>query len=159
MLKSVPSTLLPVCDKGINDSWAIRTYQYRSAFNYNLRSDEVSTENIDAWVKEARTLCNELREYGTTKAEEHIVWLCKHYYADELKECIDKDWSIKNMYDVVKMMNSKKLYSKRHDLYMNLLHMFQYGIFRCAFNAWAVDAAAEWMTKHKLTYDSIWKNN
>ena len=59
------------------------------------------------------------------------------------------------MYDVVKMMNSRKLYSKRHDLCMNLLHMFQYGIFRCVFNAWTVDTAEEWMSKHKVTYDSM----
>ena len=49
-------------------------------------------------------------------------------------------------------MSSRKLYAKKHDLYMNLLHMIQYGIFRCAFNAWAVDAANEWMSNRNIAY-------
>ena len=33
--------------------------------------------------------------------------------------------------------------------------MFQYGIFRCAFNAWAVDAANEWLVQYNIKYDNI----
>ena len=152
-LKAVPPTLLPLTDRSINESWAIKTYQYRHVFNYNLETDEVSPLDLVDWIKEARFLTNELREYGTTKAEEYIVRICQHYYDRQLKEYFDKDFSVMNMYDVVRMMSSRKLYTKKHDLYMNLLHMMQYGIFRCAFNAWAVDAAADWMKNRNITYE------
>ena len=152
-VKKVPPTLLPLTDRDINESWAVRTYKYRKAFNFSLETDEVSSENVIEWIKEAKLLTNELREYGTTKAEEYIVKLCQHYYHRQLREYFDKDFSIKNMYDVVQVMGSKKLYAKKHDLYMNLLHMIQYGIFRCAFNAWAVDAATEWMSNRNIEYE------
>ena len=155
-LKVVPSTLLPLKDRSINESWAIKTYQYRHVFKYNVETEDVSAIDIDlaAWIKEARMLTNQLREYGTTKAEEYIVRICQHYYDRQIKQYFEKDFSIKNMYDVCRMMSSKKLYTKKHDLYMNLLHMIQYEIFRCAFNAWALGAAAEWMADRNITYEN-----
>ena len=157
-VRTVPPGLLPLIDRDINESWAVRTYQYRRVFNYNLESDDVSSKDITEWIMEAKLLCNELREYGTTKAEEQIVRICQHYYHRELNQYFEKDFSIKNMYDVSKVMSSRKLYAKKYDFYMNLLHMIQYGIFRCAFNAWAVDAASEWMANRNVEYETDKEN-
>ena len=104
-VKAVPPTLLPLSDWNINESWAIQTYQYRRVFNYNLVTDDVSSKDLVAWIKEARLLTNELREYGTTKAEEYIVKICQHYYDRQLKEYFDSDFSIKNMYGVAIVKN------------------------------------------------------
>ena len=38
--------------------------------------------------------------------------------------------------------------------FLDLLHMFQYGIFHCAFDAWAIDAASEWMIDCNIKYKS-----
>ena len=81
--------MLPLTDKDINESWAIRTYKYRRVFNYGLETDDVSSKDIVEWIEEGKLLCNELIEYGTTKAEEQIVLICQHYYHHQLKEFFD----------------------------------------------------------------------
>ena len=88
--RAVPTGLLPLAERDVNEAWAVRTYQYRHVFNYSSESDDVSSKDIVEWIKEAKLLCNELREYGTTKAEEQIVRICQHYYHRELKQYFNK---------------------------------------------------------------------
>ena len=146
---SVPSDLLPLADKDIDENWAMRNYQYRTIFNCQSLYGTATHDDVLAWMTEAKLLCNELREYGTAKAEERIVKLCNHYYKDRLE-----NETVTNMYQVIGLMSKPIFYEERYDLFLDLLHMFQYGIFRCAYNAWAVDAANDWMAKRNIVYES-----
>ena len=146
-MTAVPSDLLPISDRDITLDWAAKTYEYRCVFNSRFSLTSPTRGDLVSWISEAKDLCKELREYGTFKAEEQIVSLSKHYDSYRTKKT-----KIQNVYDVVKMMSEDDLYVDNYNLYLDLLHMFQYGIFRCAFNAWAVDAASEWMINRKIKY-------
>ena len=57
-VKKVPPTLLPLTDRNINESWAVRKYKYRRVFNYSLETDDVSSKNVVEWIKEEMNFVN-----------------------------------------------------------------------------------------------------
>ena len=148
-MTAVPSDLFPITDKDLTLVWAEKTYNFRCVFNARNSFHSPLRQDLLAWVNEAKDLCKELRQYGTVKAEEEIIRLCKLYNSrlpnDEKKK-------IKNVYDIVSFLSEDYMFVKRYDDFLDLLHMFQYGIFRCAFNAWALDAASDWMHNRSITY-------
>ena len=148
-MNAVPSDLLPISDKDLTYDWAEKTYNYRCVFNSRTTFHSPMRADLLAWLNEAKDLCRELRQYGTVKAEEEIVRLCKNYNS-RLPNNNQKD--IKNIYDVVSLLSEDFMFVKRYDDFLDLLHMFQYGIFRCAFNAWAIDAAGDWMHNRNIKY-------
>ena len=147
--KTVPADLFPVKDIDINEAWAARTIQYRSAFKPEEQIAVATQTHLQEWIKEATALCNELRILGTVKAEEHIIYLCNNVYRIEPPGDVK---TFANMYQVSSKMMDREFFKKEYNKYLDLLHMFQYGIFRCQFNAWAQDASNEWMTKKNITY-------
>ena len=147
--KTVPADLFPVKDIDIYEAWAAHTIQYRSAFKHEEQIAVATQTHIQEWIQEATALCNELRILGTVKAEEHIIYLCNNVY--NLKPLGDVK-TFTNMYQVIGKMMDRDFFLKEYNKYLDLLHMFQYGIFRCQFNAWAQDASNEWMTKKNITY-------
>ena len=147
--KIVPADLFPVKDAEIDEAWAARTIQYRSAFYQEEQIAVATQKHIDEWQKEATNLCNELRVIGTVKAEEHIIYLCNHVYHLLIP---DENKIFTNMYQVIGLMSDRKFFSKNYNKFLDLLHMFQYGIFRCQFNGWAQDASNEWMKNKNITY-------
>ena len=149
----VPTTLFPISDKGIDIEWASKTYQFRCVFFPSERHVIPTTEDLVAWMNEAKNLCTKLRDYGTAKAEDHIVNLCNSVYNEKLEER-----KFKNIYDVVDMMSNRRFFQQNYDFYLDLIHMFQYGIFRCARNAWALDAAGDWMENYNIQYLNVKKD-
>ena len=51
------------------------------------------------------------------------------------------------------MFDENEFLTDDYDTYLDMLHMFQYRIFRCTYNAWAVDAASSWLKDRKLAYE------
>ena len=145
--KSVPIDLFPTSEGSLTSSWAMKTIQYRNVFNAKEHFTFFTQTHIDEWKKEARDICSELKLYGTTKAEERIVYLCNNVYNGQLS-----NQKFQNMYQVIAMMSDKNLFRHNYETFLDLLHMFQYGIFRCQFNAWALDASNEWMSQKKIQY-------
>ena len=149
-MTAVPSDLLPITDRDLTLAWATKTYDFRCVFNSSRNSfHSPLRQDLLAWVNEAKDLCKELRQYGTVKAEEEVVRLCKQYNSRLPKE---EKKDIKNVYDIVSLLSEDYMFVKRYDDFLDLLHMFQYGIFRCAFNAWALDAASDWMHNRSIKY-------
>ena len=148
-MTAVPSDLLPITDRDITIAWATKTYAYRCVFNSRISYNSPMRQDLLDWINEAKDLCKDLRQYGTVKAEEEIIRLCKQYNS-RLPENEKKD--IKNVYDIVSFLSEDYMFVKRYDDFLDLLHMFQYGVFRCAFNAWALDAASDWMHNRSIQY-------
>ena len=150
----VPSTLFPISDRGINEEWASKTYRYRCIFFSHDQYVIPTAHDISAWINDAKDLCNKLRDFGTARAEKQIVLMCNNFYNERLGGN-----KFKNIYDVVSMMSSRSFFEQNYEFYLDLLHMFQYGIFRCAGNAWALDAANDWMVKYNIKYDDTNSNS
>ena len=85
---------------------------------------------------------------GILNAEERIVHLCNHVYNLRLE---DKS-EFSNVYQVIGKMSDQKFKSENYNTYLDMLYMFQYGIFRCQFNGWAQDASIEWMNARNISY-------
>ena len=75
----VPSHFLLISDKDYTFSWAGKTYNYRCVSSSRFLFTSPMHVNLLAWISKAKDLCKELREYGTVKAEEQIVCLCRQY--------------------------------------------------------------------------------
>ena len=59
------------------------------------------------------------------------------------------------MYDVVDLLGDPDSYDENRTLVRDMLHMFQYGIFRDGCDGWALECAREWMKKRNIKYDSL----
>ena len=81
-------------------------------------------------------------------AENEIILLCNTRYAHKFK-----DGPVGNVYDIVKLFDDEATVKSDYNTFLDMLHMFQYGIFRCAYNAWAVDAASSWLDERNLAYE------
>ena len=145
----IPRHLLPVSEREITNEWAKNNYVYRSLFNNTVSADAPQNEDIEAWKKEARRISCNLKRDGIMHAENEIISLCNSTYASILNGT-----KIKNMYDVMKIFDRQDFVRDDRNTYLDMLHMFQYGIFRCAYNAWAIDAANAWLHQRNLDYKS-----
>ena len=152
--KIVPQDLLPTKETCINEIWAMNTIQYRSVFNNTEQISIATKSHLDEWQKEARKISEDLKILGVLKAEERIVHLCNHVYNLRLE---DKS-EFSNMYQVIGKMSDQKFKSDNYNTYLDMLYMFQYGIFRCQFNGWAQDASNEWMKTKKISYSDHTKD-
>ena len=146
--KFIPRHLIPVSERAITDEWAIENYAYRCHFNSTVSLSIPDENEIKAWKKEARTIADVLKRDGIMHAENEIILLCNTRYAHKFQ-----DTAVNNIYDVVKFFDDNALVKEDYETYLDMLHMFQYGIFRCAYNAWAVDAASLWLKDRNLAYD------
>ena len=144
----IPRHLIPVTEREINEQWATNNYRYRCHFNSAVSSPIAEEGDIMAWRKEARSIADILKRDGIMYAEKEIISLCNTRYAHKFKNV-----SVTNIYDIVKMFDETDLFRHDYETYLDMLHMFQYGIFRCAYNAWAVDAASSWLKDRNLKYE------
>ena len=149
--RSVPLELFPINESKIDDEWAMDTIQYRNVFSNTGQIAIATEDNLKEWQVEAKKICEELKVLGTLKAEERIVHLCHHTYGLRLPE----NKEITNMYQVIEFMSSRQYFTSNYNSFLDLLHMFQYGIFRMQFNGWAQDASNEWMLANNIKYSSI----
>ena len=147
-VKFIPRHLIPVSERAITDEWAIENYAYRSYFNTTVSLSIPDENEIKAWKKEARTIADVLKRDGIMYAENEIISLCNTRYAHKFQGT-----AVNNIYDVVKSFDNNALVKEDYETYLDMLHMFQYGIFRCAYNAWGVDAASSWLQDRNLAYE------
>ena len=144
----IPRQLFPVSEREINEQWAMTNYRYRCHFNSAVSSPIAEEGDIVAWRKEARSIADILKRDGIMYAEKEIISLCNTRYAEKFKNV-----PVTNIYEIVQMFDQNELLRDDYETYLDMLHMFQYGIFRCAYNAWAVDAASSWLKDRNLAYE------
>ena len=135
-------------ERNITDKWALDNYSYRCHFNSSVSTPIAEEGDIVAWKKEARGIAANLKRDGIMYAENKIISLCNTRYGHKLK-----GFAIKKIYDIVTFFTKTSIIKDDYDTYLDMLHMFQYGIFCCAFNAWAVDAETKWLQDRNLVYE------
>ena len=144
----VPSDLLPTMEVQYTLQWAERSYAFRSVMNPAFMLQRMPTEvDWQQWKKEGIEIGERLKRLGQNCAERHIVHLSNTEYNDLLG---NKKFG--NLYEVCSAISKKEVMQKNYELFLDMIHMFQYGIFRCAYNAWAIDAADCWLKKNNLAY-------
>ena len=143
----VPPNLFPISERSLTTEWAMDTYQYRVFFNSAIDVNCADDEDLREWISEDKKLIGGLKRDGIMYADKEIVHLCNNVYASQLN-----DRYFQNKYEVLEIFKDKTFVSENYSLYLDMLHMFQYGIFRCAFNAWAEDVADSWMRSKNLSY-------
>ena len=145
---NIPLDLFPLRDKDYDTQWALDTYQHRRHFNTSVQSNVGEDEELEDWIREGRKIANSLKCDGIMYAEKQIIDMCNGFYNSYF---VNRNFQ--NMFEVTNLFSDKEFVAQNNELYFNMLHMFQYGIFRCAFNGWAIDAATAWMKRHRIDYE------
>ena len=143
----VPVNLLPVNLSSLTDKWAYQTYHCWKHLHSGALPECPTAEDFDKWKEAAKDIVEELKSLGVSKAQDKICAMMKSFFTYEFG-----NREFLSMYDVVDFLSDRSFYNDNKDMFRNMVHMFQYGIFRVGFNAWAVDAANEWMDERNISY-------
>ena len=144
----VPHDLLPMQLSDLEkDHWASSTYQYFGAFHVGTLPTCPNEEDLNNWKQSAADIMEDLKAVGVSKAQEKICSMLQSYFVFE-----HKNQSFCSMYDVVNLLSDREFYEKNLKLYRDMVHMFQYGIFRVGYNGWAIECAKQWMNKRNIKY-------
>ena len=146
--KIVPIDLFPVNPSLLTETWAFQTYHYFKAFNRECVNDIPTLEDARKWIQVAKDITEDLKGIGVSKSQEKICDMMNTYFTFDRKNA-----TFCSFYDVIGFLSDTDFYQKNKDLCRNMIHMFQYGIFRVGNNAWALQAAHDWMEKRNLTFE------
>ena len=144
----VAANLLPVCPREYTRIWAMSTYKDRSAFYLAPVSDSPSDQDLDEWIRTGRDLCEDLKRLGLSRGKKKIVSLMNNFFG----ETNENNAPFQNINEVIDWFCKRENYHKNYEKTMNMLHMFQYGIFRNGNNTWALDEAKNWMQGRNIEY-------
>lgn len=143
----VPVNLLPVNLSSYTDQWAYQTYHCWKHFYSGQLPENPRAEDFQKWKDAAMDMSEELKSLGVSKAHDKICSMMKSFFPYNFG---NREFC--NMYDVVDFLSDASFFEEHKALFRDMVHMFQYGIFRVGFNAWAMNAAKEWMDERKITY-------
>ena len=144
----VPNDLLPLHPAHLkSNNWAAKTFVYWNAFHVGTLPQVPGEEDLSNWRDAAADIIEELKALGVSKAQKKICNMVNSYYTFDYKNT-----SFNTLYDVVDMLSDPAFYSENMDLVRDMLHMFQYGIFRTGYNGWAHECANEWMHERNIQY-------
>ena len=145
----VPHDLLPVAPTAYNEEWAKQTYQHKVAFSSSrITSATPTKEELHEWIRTAQDIGENLKNRGLARAKERIVHMMNTFFAN-----VCGNRSYHNISDVKDWFTSRESFYEDYNQSLDMLHMFQYGIFRCGFNAWALEEARNWMDEKNLCYE------
>ena len=145
---TVPLNLIPVASSALNEKWSFQTFPHWKAF-YNGKVPSIpTTEEAQKWKEAAKDISEELKTIGVSKAHEKICDMMNSFFTFDRK-----NHTFCSLYDVIDFLGKPSFYKNNMDQVRNMIHMFQYGIFRVGYNAWALDAAKDWMEDRKITYN------
>lgn len=144
----VPINLFPINPSMLTEKWAFQTYHYYSAFHIGKIADVPSLDDAQKWIHTAKDIMEQLKGIGVSKSQEKICDMMKSYFTFDRGN--DQFCSF---YDVIGFLSKPDFYEKNIELYRNMVHMFQYGIFRVGYNSWAIEAAQKWMEERNITFE------
>ena len=148
-LRQVPIDLIPIDTKGINVSWAEKTYRYAFLFDNSFKSTAYEgPEDLQRWIDIAINLQNELRDIGVSKAHKKIIEIFNDY--DVRMQGPNKQRPV-NFDDICTIISDKDWYQVNQESKRNLIHMITYGIFRRGYNNWAISECNTWQQKYNIT--------
>ena len=148
-LRQVPTNLIPIDTKGMNSSWAEKTYRYAFLFDSSFKSTAYEgPEDLQRWIDIAINMQNELKEIGVSKAHQKILEIFNDY--DVRLQGPNKQKPV-NFEDIMSIISDKNWYQTNQESKRNLIHMVTYGIFRRGYNNWAISACNTWLQKYNVT--------
>ena len=148
----VPNDLLPMHTLHLKtNNWAAKTFHYWSAFHVGTLPQVPDENDLRNWRDSAADIIEELKALGVSKAQNKVCNMVNSYYKFEYEK--KKDFS--NIFDVVDMLSDPDFNKKNIELVRDMLHMFQYGIFRSGYNGWAHECAYEWMHERNIQYSHL----
>ena len=148
-VKEVPVDLLPILPRDYSDAWAEKTLQYKEAFCPLQVGHNPIEEEIKSWIRIGRDLAEDLKRRGLSRAKKRIVDMMNEFFGKTFN-----NRQFANLYDVSQWLSLRINYHANYEETLNMLHMFQYGIFRSGNNNWALDEAHSWMKMRNLAYKS-----
>ena len=147
----VPNDLLPLHPAHLkSNNWAAKTFQYWKAFHVGTLPQVPGEEDLSNWRDAAADIIEELKALGVSKAQKKICNMVNSYYTFKYKKT-----TFSTLYDVVDMLSDPAFYPENMPLVRDMLHMFQYGIFRTGYNGWAHECANEWMRERNIQHTHL----
>lgn len=144
----VPNDLFPIHTLYLEkQDWATRTFIHWGAFHTGTLPMIPTDDDLKAWKGAAADIMEELKALGVSKAQDKVVSMVHSYFTFDYKRT-----TFSSVYDVVDMISDPDFYKNNMDLVRDMLHMFQYGIFRSGYNNWAHECADEWMKQKNVEY-------
>ena len=148
----VPIDLLPVHTLHLQTrNWAAKTFHHWNAFHVGTLPQVPSDEDLRSWRDAAADIMEELKALGVSNAQRKVCNMVNSYYKFDYK----KRKTFSTVYDVVDMITDPDFNKKNMNLIRDMLHMFQYGIFRSGYNGWAHECATRWMRKRNIEYANL----
>ena len=145
----VPIDLLPVHTLHLQtQNWAAKTFHHWNAFHVGTLPQVPSDEDLLNWKHAAADIMEELKALGVSNAQRKVCNMVNSYYKFDYK----KKNTFNTIYDVVDMITDPEFNKANMALIRDMLHMFQYGIFRSGYNGWAHECASAWMKKRNIEY-------
>ena len=150
VVKVVPHDLLPVAPNMYTEEWAKQTYHHNVAFSSNagITSAAPSRDELEEWIRTAQDIGEDLKSRGLARAKERIVHMMNTFFSNA-----NDNRSFQNLSDVKDWFCLRESFYKDYNQSLDMLYMFQYGIFRCGYNAWALDEARRWMEEKNVSYE------
>ena len=144
----VPPDLIPMFPKEYTKQWARDTYQFKKAFCHLQVGYIPTDDDISSWIRIARDIGEDLKRLGLSRAKKRIVDMMNEFFC---KKTVDGR-PFQNLCDVCNWLSLETNYRSNYEETLNMLHMFQYGIFRRGNNSWALEEASHWMDKRNIHY-------
>ena len=145
----VPNDLLPMHTLHLqSNNWAAKTFRYWSAFHVGTLPQVPDENDLRNWRDSAADIIEELKALGVSKAQTKVCNMVNSYFTFDYH----KTTTFSSLYDVVDMLSDPDFYKENMTLVRDMLHMFQYGIFRSGYNGWAYECANEWMRDRNIEY-------
>ena len=146
--KQVPPDLLPMYPRDYNEEWARKTVRYREIFCPYDNNRIPTDEDVISWIRIARDLGEDLKRLGLSRAKKRVVDMMNEFFGKKLNNQL-----FRNLCDVGKWFAIPNNYHENYQETLDMLHMFQYGIFRNGNNTWALDEAYRWMELRNISYE------
>ena len=143
----VPINLFPVNSSSMDDKWALQTFPHWKAFYAGIVSDIPTVEDTQKWREAATDISEELKAMGVSKAHDKICDMMNSYFTFDRQNT-----TFCSLYDVLDFLGKPSFYKNNMEQVRNMIHMFQYGIFRVGYNSWALQAANDWMKSRNIAY-------
>ena len=147
--RQVPIDLFPTNSNRLDEKWAFQTFRYYNAFHVEHKSDLPTMQDYKKWIMAGKNIIEDLKGLGVSKANEKNCDMMNTFFVFD-----KKNRSFCSLNDVVDFISTPKFYEENTILCRNMIHMFQYGIFRVGFNEWALQAAEDWMNMRNITYEN-----
>ena len=152
----VPSDFIPTTCNNITLEYASKKKEWTCSLNPSkfqpLKRSQNEADFVAEWQKYMIKIQTELQEIGHSFAMKKIISVFGTYQiiipgTSQLPTSFD---------DVLTIIGNKDWYNSNKMFNLSLLWMAMYGIFRCSFDTWLMDAAKKWKRNKNIEYMQVY---